>query len=148
MRRPPELAVGLDEDLVSSAEIVEVVDVLRTKIDLQGGEYISRHEADFFGFQAIDIGVDRRRPGVEQREDSSKVGVFVRRVDQGICGAHERLRAEPAPVLQHQLEPAGAPETLHQFCKNTNTTPTTKRMATKIVTTTSLIDLEMKIFGS
>ena len=148
MRRPPELAVGLDDDLVSSAEIVEVVDVLRTKIDLQGAEYISRREADFFGFQTIDIGVDRRRPGVEQREDSSEVGVFVRRVNQGICGAHERLRAEPASVLQHQLEPAGAPETLHQFCKNTNTTPTTKRMATKIVTTTSLIDLEMKIFGS
>src|SRR5215831_12417314 len=35
-----------------------------------------------------------------------------------------------------------------QFCKNTNTTPTTKSMAMKIVTTTSLIDLEMKLVGS
>src|SRR5215831_17677037 len=35
-----------------------------------------------------------------------------------------------------------------QLCRNRNTTPTTRRIATKIVTTTSLIDLAMKTFGS
>ena len=35
-----------------------------------------------------------------------------------------------------------------QVCRNTNTTPTTSRIATKIVTMTSLIDFAMKTFGS
>ena len=35
-----------------------------------------------------------------------------------------------------------------QLCRNRNTTPTTSRIATKIVTMTSSIDLPMKIVGS
>jgi len=35
-----------------------------------------------------------------------------------------------------------------QFCKNKNTTPSTRRMAMKIVMTTSRTDLAMKIVGS
>ena len=35
-----------------------------------------------------------------------------------------------------------------QLCRNTNTTPTTSRIATKIVRMTSLTDLAMKIVGS
>ena len=39
--------------------------------------------------------------------------ILVGGVDQGICGAHESLRAEASTVLQHHLEPAHTPEALH-----------------------------------
>src|SRR5262249_8625031 len=108
----PELPVSLDEDLVGSSEIVEVVDVFRTEIYLQRGKYVSWRKADFFRFHAIDIRVDRRRSRVEQREHSGEVWILVGRVDQSICGAHERLRAKVCTVLQHHLEAARSPEAL------------------------------------
>src|SRR6516164_3376867 len=113
LRGTPELPVGLDEDLVSPAEIVEVVHILRTEIYLQRGKHISRREADFFGFHAINIRVDRRGAGIEQGEHAGEVRILVGGVDQGICGAHESLRAEASTVLQHHLEPAHTPEALH-----------------------------------
>src|SRR5262249_59612013 len=70
-------------------------------------------EADFFGFQAVDICVDRRRACVEQGEYAGEVRIFVGRIDQGIRGAHERLRAKSSTVLQHHLEAACTPKPLH-----------------------------------
>src|SRR5262249_13080030 len=110
----PELPVSLDEDLVSSAEIVEVVHVLRTEIYLQRGKHVGRREPDFFGFHAIDVRLDPTGPRVEQSKHAAEVRTLVGRADQGICGAHERLRAEVCTVLQHYLEPARGPEALHR----------------------------------
>src|ERR1700751_2758901 len=69
-------------------------------------------------------------------------------VDDDTDRQHE---AEQGQVVQRYpkcSEDRKGPDKRHRNAKNRNTTPTTRRIATKIVTTTSLIDLAMKIFGS
>ena len=109
----PELPIRLHHDFVGASEIVEIVYILRAEIDLEGVEHVGRRQPDLLRLFAIDAGVDRWRPGAEQREHAGKGGITV-------GGAHQRLRrlcqhlgAEAVAVLQHHLEAAGAAEPLH-----------------------------------
>ena len=77
LRIAPIAAVRLRDHLVRSAEIIEVVDVLRTEIDLQRREHVGRRQADLLGLLAIDIRIDRRRAGAEQREDAGETRILV-----------------------------------------------------------------------
>ena len=99
---PPEAAVGLGDDLVGPAEIVEVVHILRAQIDLQGVEHIRGREPDLLGLLAIDVGIDGGRAGTEQREDAGEGRILVGGGDQGLRRMGERIRAEPGAVLHHQ----------------------------------------------
>src|SRR6516162_1271178 len=108
LRRPPELAVGLDDDLVSSAEIVEVVDVLRTKINLQGAEYISRREADFFGFQATDIGVDRN-PASNSVKTPAKSGSLFAASTRAFAARTSACEPSPPRSSSISLNPPALP---------------------------------------
>ncbi len=102
----------LDQDLEGATEIIEVVDVLRTEIELQGGEHVRRSEADLFRLQAIDVCVQERRSRVVEREYAAEGRILVRCHDQLVCRVRQSLGTEVVAVLQHQLEPAGAAEAL------------------------------------
>ena len=98
----PEAAVGLRDDLVGAAEIVEVVDVLRAEIDLQRVEHVGRRQPDLLGLLAVDIGIDRRRARAEQGEDAGKGRILVR-------GGDQRLRRfERAPPSRARRGPAAS----------------------------------------
>ena len=86
---PSKAAIGLGYDFVGSAEIIEIVHILRAEIDLQCGKHVGRGETDLFGFLAIDVGIDRGRAGTEQREDADEVRVLVGGGDKGLRRARE-----------------------------------------------------------
>ena len=62
--------IGLRGDAERAAEEVEVVDVRRAQVDLERVEHVGRFDAEHLGLRAIDVGVDLRRAGAEEREDA------------------------------------------------------------------------------
>src|SRR5262249_18266086 len=114
LRGAPELLVALYPDLIGAAEVVEVVHVLLAEVHLQRRKYVGWCEAYLFGFHPIDVGIDRRRAGVEQGEHTGEGRVLVGRRHERAGGFFQRLRAEPAPILQHHLEAARVAEALHR----------------------------------
>ena len=73
---------------------------------------VGRRQAQFFGLLPIDIGEDRRRPGVEQGEHAGKVRVLVGRRNES--AARTRACGRARPILQHHLEAARVPKTLNR----------------------------------
>ena len=69
-RRLAELLVRLGKHLVGASEVVEVVHILRAEIELQGREHVGRGEADLLRLLAVDVGVERRRAGIVEGEDT------------------------------------------------------------------------------
>jgi hypothetical protein len=63
-----ERRVGLRRHPVSPAEIVEIVHIGRTEIDLQRLEHAVCRNLEHLGAHPIDIGIDLGCPRVEQRE--------------------------------------------------------------------------------
>ena len=61
-----ELARSLRDHAVGAAQYVEIVDVERAEIDLQGREYVRDVDAEQLRLGAIDIEIDFRRVGLEQ----------------------------------------------------------------------------------
>ena len=61
-------AVGLRDHPEGAAEQVEVVDVGRAEIDLQRGEHVGHVDAEHLRLGAVDVEIELRRRGLEQRE--------------------------------------------------------------------------------
>ena len=57
--------VGLGDNLEGAAQEVEVVDVRRAHVELQGAEHRGGIQAKLLGAHAVDIGVDRGRTRAE-----------------------------------------------------------------------------------
>ena len=55
VRRVPIAALGLCGHAVGAAEQVEIVDVGRADIDLQGGKYIGHRHAEELRLGAVDV---------------------------------------------------------------------------------------------
>ena len=86
-----ETAVGLHDHLIRPIEKIEVVDVLRTEIDLQCGEHVRRRQADLLRLHAIDIRVNRRRSRVDQREYTRESRILVGGSNESARGIDQRL---------------------------------------------------------
>ena len=114
MLAAPEPAVRLDDHFVGSAEVIEVVDVLRAEVDLQRVEHVGRREPDLLGHQSVDVSIDRRRPSIEQCEHASEARVLVGCSHKCVGGVHEGLCAQSSAVLQHHLETTGIADALHR----------------------------------
>ena len=63
-----ERRVGLGEDLIGMVQIVEIVDVARPQIGLQGVEHRAVRHAEILGLDPVYIGEDPRGLGVEGHE--------------------------------------------------------------------------------
>ena len=105
--RAAETAVGLELDLPGAAELVEVVDVERAHVDLQGVEDVADAHAHRLGLDAVDVGVELRRVRAEQGEQAGQARLAVGPFDQRVGGLLQRLQAEVAAVFDHELEAAG-----------------------------------------
>ena len=81
LRSPTELLVRLGQNLIRATEVVEVVHVLRAKVQLEGREHVGRSETDLLRFLTVDVGVKQRSAGVVEGEDPCEVRIFIRRCD-------------------------------------------------------------------
>ena len=80
-----ERRVGLRRHPVSPAEIVEVVDIGRAEIDLQGLEHPAGRDFEHLGAHPVDIGVDLGRARIEQREDADEARGLIGGGDEVLC---------------------------------------------------------------
>src|SRR5260370_42111888 len=83
--------IALREHLPSAPEVVEVVHILRTDIELAGREDSIRRHSDFFRFLPIDIGVDGWRARIEESEAPGQLLVLVGLPNQRISRLAESI---------------------------------------------------------
>src|SRR6202011_2266709 len=101
------------KDLEGTAQIIEVVHVLRADVKLQGGEHVGRRQPDLLGLQAVDVGIEGGRARVVESEYAGERWILVGGRNQGIRCIGEGLRPKIVAVLDHQLEAASGAQTLH-----------------------------------
>ena len=118
-----EPGVGLDVDLPGAAKIVEVVDVVRAQVDLQGVEHVAQRHAQR---PCLDRG---RCPGAaracwpaELVNRPCRPGVSLPLVDDLVAHCLQLAQSEVAAVLDDQLEAAGVPRPSMGGVPKTSTT--------------------------
>src|SRR5258708_34455938 len=84
--------IALRENLPSASEIVEVVHILRTDIELECREDSIRRHSDFFCLLPIDIGVDGWRARIEEGEVPGQFWVLVGLRNERISRLAESIR--------------------------------------------------------
>ncbi len=104
--REPERVVGLRGHPIGLPQDVEVVDIGRAHIGRERVEEARDRHAEHFGLGAIDVGIDLRRRGVEQREHLDQAGRLVGRPEDAADGLLERARSAAGAVLDVELEAA------------------------------------------
>ena len=108
------LVAGLRHDAEGAAEQVEVVDVGRADIDLQRVEHVLHVDAEQLRLGAVDIEIDLRRRGLEQREHLREAGRLVGARQQSAVRFAQRLRAVAGAILDHHAEAAGSADAAHR----------------------------------
>ncbi len=111
--RQAELLVGLDVDLVGTAEAVEVVGVQRAEVDLHGVEYLVDGHAVGLGLLAVDVGVHLRHVDLVAGEQPGQFRIVRALGDDVLHLAVERLVAEIAAILHLHAEAADGAQALH-----------------------------------
>ena len=101
------VAVGLRDHAEGAAEQVEVVDIGRAEIDLQRGEHVGNVDAEQLRLGAVDVEIELRRRGLEQREHLREPRRLRRAAHHRVDRALQGLRAAPGAVLDHHAEAAG-----------------------------------------
>ena len=105
---------GLRDDAEGAAEQVEVVDVGRAEIDLQRGEHVGHVDAEQLRLGAVDVEIELRRRGLEQREHLQQARRLRRPPHHGEGRGLQRLRPAAAAVLDHHAEAAGVADAVHR----------------------------------
>jgi hypothetical protein len=108
VRTVPERKIGLGRHVVGPAIHVEVVDVARTKVGLDGAVGVLAQDAKHLGPLAIEVDLDLRRRGRERGVDTDQPRGGVGGGDEIVRRLGESGRAQTRPVLQPHGEPAGA----------------------------------------
>ncbi len=104
---------GLGRDLVGAAEQVEVVDVDRAEIDVQGAVDVRGLHAEQLGLVLVDL---RRQPGgggVELGERPGELGRRAAGGDQFVGGVFQRVIVRAVPVLDHHPPAAAVAHAAH-----------------------------------
>jgi hypothetical protein len=110
---PAKLLVGLNHHLVGAIQVVEVVYIGRTQVDLQRGEHVGRCQPDLLGFLTVDVHIQGRRAGVIEGKHTSERRILVGRRDKRIGRSGEFLRCVVSMILDHELESTGGAQPLH-----------------------------------
>ena len=108
------VAVGLRHDAEGAAEQIEVVDIGRAEIDLQRREDVGDIDAEQLRLGAVDVEIELRRRGLEQREHLLQAGRLRGRAHHGVGRGLQRLRPAPGAVLDHHAEAAGIADAAHR----------------------------------
>ena len=104
--------IGLNLDLIGAAELVEIIYVRRTQESLQRAEDIAERHAHPLGLGAVHVEKELGDTGAEGavQPDESRLGIAV--LAHLLRGLLQSAVAQPALVLQLQLEAARGPEPL------------------------------------
>ena len=97
----PEAAVGLDVGLVALVEQVELVDVARAGVGLQGREHVADRHAQALGLGPVDVDEDLRHVVAERGVDRGDARLAARGLDQ-------RLGARPPAGRDRVLPPCSS----------------------------------------
>ena len=101
---------GLGAHLEGAAEAVEVVDVDRAEVHLQGIEDVAQRYVQLVRLDAVDVGIELRRGGAERREDAGDGRVVVRRLDERVGRPLQGMRAARPPwSCTSSLKPPAVP---------------------------------------
>ena len=92
-----EVGLSLHVDLPGAAEPVEVVDVERAQVDLQGVEQLGDRDARQLGLVAVDVEVEPGRVGPEAGEEPRSELAAVRPCDAGDDPVGDVLDASSSP---------------------------------------------------
>src|SRR4029077_1750312 len=74
--------IGLDVDLPGAAELVELIDVISSHVDLEGGKDILDRHLERLDLGSVDVHEELGRVGPIQSEGQRKMGVGVGPLDQ------------------------------------------------------------------
>ena len=110
------MLVGLHVDLPGPAELVEVVDVVRAEIDLQGVEHVADLHAQGHALGAVDVQVQPGRIGAGAVEQALQSRRPVAGVDDLVADALQLVQAQVAAVLDDELEAAGGAQSVDGRC--------------------------------
>ena len=102
--------LGLQDDLPSAAEFIEVVDVIAAERGLQSGEDIADADAQGLGALAVDVEPDQRRRGAVGGKDAGQCRVGVRRLHQPARDRGHLVRRRPRIGLQLVFKPGPGAE--------------------------------------
>ena len=111
----PVLVIGLDIDLEGAPELIELIDISRAEIALQGIEHIIHIHPELARLDPVHRDRDLRRAGAEGGDDALDAGL-----SRGVGGDGLRhalkLHIVLAVVeqLDLHLEPAGIPDALNR----------------------------------
>ncbi len=78
--------VGLNTDTVGAPELVEVIDIERTQIDLHGLEDITDADTQLASSRAVNIGIELRHIDLVSGEDTCEFLSLGRFGDKGLGG--------------------------------------------------------------
>ena len=110
----PVLVARLRGDAEGAAEQIEVVDVGRADIDLQRVEHVLHVDAEQLRLGAVDVEIDLRRRGLEQREDLGDAWRLRGARHHRRGRLLQRRRAAAGAVLDHHAEAAGIADAAHR----------------------------------
>ena len=104
LRVEPITPIRLRRHAENAAQQVEVVDVGGAQIRLQCAEHIGHVDAQHLYLGAVDVEIELRRRGLEQREHLGEAGRLRGAAHHGVDGTLKRLRAGARAVLHHHAE--------------------------------------------
>src|SRR5262249_37774316 len=110
---PAEIGIRLHVDLPGAAELVEIVYVQRTEVDLQGVEDLAHRNAHGLGRGAVDVEVEPGGIGAEAGERIAQTGRLCALDNDAIGNVLQRLAPEVGSVLDNNLETARGPQPVH-----------------------------------
>ena len=109
-----ERRIRLRDYLEGAAETVEVVDVERAQVHLQGLEHVRKLHVLALGLDAIDIDVELRNVDLVGAKGAAEGRVLVGLAEGFRQGGEQGLRSRVHPVLDLKLEAAKSPEPDHR----------------------------------
>src|ERR1700730_3280963 len=102
----PKAILGLGEDLIGAAQIIEIVDVCRSEINLHCLEHPLGGHPELCRPDSVYVCEDVWRGAAKRRKHTSQTWIGIRRGSQAPCCRFQGNRPEISLVLQHHLETA------------------------------------------
>ncbi|MND37722.1 hypothetical protein D3C80_284150 [compost metagenome] len=107
------IRIGLNAHAVGASKSIEVVDIERTQINLQGFEHVGHRHAQLACLRAIKIGIKLRHIDLVARVETGQLGCLIGLGEKRLGRIVQRLEAKPVAILKLELETACCAETLN-----------------------------------
>src|SRR5665811_2475408 len=98
------IGLRLHVDAVNTAELVEVVHIVRSDIGVEHREDVFDAHAFGFGKLSIDVDEKLRRVGAERAEDACDLRLTIRREDEAVEHGRQRLWRAALAILQDEFK--------------------------------------------